>query len=310
MQSPRTSVPITLTVALVTITAVLWVAWQITVPRGLAAMPGELSAVQWMLVGLGAVFFAMIVSWMILQAVWLVREIRSNQRQRTFIDAVTHELHTPLASLKLYLETLRSQRLSRDEQQEFLEIMGKDLHRLQDTIEQILSAARSDARRKWREPVALRPILSECIEDARSRHGFAQDAVELASPEGASVRCDPTQLRVVFRNLLENAVRYAGDKLRVAITVRAYSARKLSIEFADDGLGIAAFELSELFHRFQRFPKEGLRPRGLGLGLYIVRNIVRANGGSVHAYSEGAGAGSRFLVTLPGSIDEAAHPAR
>jgi two-component system, OmpR family, sensor histidine kinase SenX3 len=310
MQSPRTSVPITLTVALVTITAVLWVTWQITVARGLATIPGELSALQWLLVGVGALFFAMIVSWMILQAVWLVREIRSNQRQRTFIDAVTHELHTPLASLKLYLDTLRSQDLAHERQQEFLEIMGQDLHRLHDTIDQILSAARSDTRRKWRALVDLRPILTECIEDARARHGFSENAVVLSTPDGASVRADPTQLRVVFRNLLENAVRYAGEKLRVAITVRPYSARKISIEFADDGVGIAAFELTELFQRFQRFPKDGLRTRGLGLGLYIVRNIVRAHGGSVHAYSDGTGAGSRFLVTLPGAIDEAAHPAR
>ena len=309
MQSPRTSIPITLTVAVVTLTGVLWGAWQFAVARGLATIPGELSALQWTLVALGALFFAVIVAWMILQSVWLVREIRSNQRQRTFIDAVTHELHTPLASLKLYLDTLRGQSISREKRDEFLAIMSKDLHRLHETIDQILAAARSDSRRRWREPVELRPILADCVDETRSRHHLGEDVIALAVPPGAAIRGDPSQLRVVFRNLLENAVRYAGEKLRVTITARPYSGRKVSIEFADNGVGIPALELSEVFQRFQQFPKEGLRARGLGLGLYIVRNIVRAHGGSVHAYSDGPGAGSRFLVTLPGTIHEAADSA-
>jgi two-component system, OmpR family, sensor histidine kinase SenX3 len=310
MRSPRISVPITLTATLATITTALYVGWQILVANQTSVDTHGFSAFQWILVIVGTAFFAMIVAWMILQAVWLVREIRDNQRQQTFLDAVTHELHTPLASLQLYLDTLRVQDLDGAKRDEFMAIMAEDLTRLRRTIDQILAAARSDSRTSWRNWVDLVPLLLDCVEEARVRHGFSADSVQLDVPPGAQVRGDPTQLRVVFRNLIENAVRYAGDKLRLEIRVRACSARKLEIDFSDHGLGIAPFELSTMFQRFKRFPKDGFPSRGLGLGLYIVRNIVRSHGGSVRAESEGEGSGSRFLVVLPGQLDGYAHPAR
>ena len=312
MRSPRISVPITLTATVATLTTALYVAWQVLVAREISALTTGFSAFHWVLVIVGTAFFGLIVAWMILQAVWLVREIRDNQRQQNFIDAVTHELHTPLASLQLYLDTLRAQNLDSAQREEFLSIMGEDLNRLRRTIDQILSAARSDSRKSWRNWVDLVPLLLDCVEDARVRHGFAAEAVQLDVPPGAQVRGDPAQLLVAFRNLIDNAVRYAGEKLHLDIRVRAHSGRKLEIDFADQGLGITPFELSNVFQRFTRIPKDGFpsRGRGLGLGLYIVRNIVRSHGGSVRADSDGAGAGSRFIVVLPGQLDGHAHPAR
>ena len=310
MRSPRISVPITLTATLATITTALYVAWQILVAREISALTNGFSAFHWILVIVGPAFFGMIVAWMILQAIWLVREIRESQRQQTFLDAVTHELHTPLASLQLYLDTLRGQDLDGAKRDEFMSIMAEDLNRLRRTIDQILAAARSDSRTSWRNWVDLVPLLLDCVEDARVRHGFNVDAVHLDVPAGAQVRGDPTQLRVVFRNLIDNAVRYAGEKLQLDIRVRAHSARKLEIDFVDQGLGITPFEISTVFQRFKRIPKDGFPSRGLGLGLYIVRNIVRSNGGNVRAESEGEGAGSRFIVVLPGHLDGYAHPAR
>lgn len=321
MRSPRVSVPITLTVALVALSVAVYAVGQVVVAREIAILAGGLSTFQWVLVIVGTLFFGLIIAWTILQAVWLVREIRTNQRQQNFIDAVTHELHTPLASLKLYLDTLRGQDLGPERREEFFGIMSEDLERLQRTIDQILSAARSEGRRSHRAYVDLVALLGDCIDDARARHGFEDDAIDLRVPRGARVRGDPEQLRLVFRNLLENAVRYSHEKLRVAIAVRAASARRLEIEFADEGVGIAPFELSAIFARFKQsslkdrgggrpLPSRGFSSRGLGLGLYIVRNIVRAHGGQVRAESEGAGTGSRFIVTLPGTLDGDAHPAR
>jgi two-component system, OmpR family, sensor histidine kinase SenX3 len=309
MRSPRISVPITLTAALATMTTALYVAWQILVAREISALTNGFSAFHWVLVIVGTAFFSMIVAWMILQAVWLVREIRTNQRQQNFLDAVTHELHTPLASLQLYLDTLRVKDIDSARRDEFLAVMAEDLNRLRHTIDQILSAARFDSHKSWRNWVDLVPLLLDCVEDARVRHGFASEAVQLDVPAGAQVRGDPAQLRVAFRNLIDNAVRYAGEKLRLDIRVRAHSGRKLEIDFADHGVGITPFELSTMFQRFKRFPRDGFASRGLGLGLYIVRNIVRSHGGSVRVESEGVGAGSRFIVILPGQLDGYAHPA-
>jgi signal transduction histidine kinase len=309
--APRVSIPIALTAGIVAITIALTVGWQILVVREFEAFAEGFTPIHWLLVILGSVFFSLIITVLILQAVWLVREIRSNQRQQTFMDAVTHELHTPLASLRLYLDTLRGRSLPEERRDEFLEIMGEDLDRLQRTIDQILNAARTDLKRVLREPVDVSRLLGECASDARERFDLPEKAITLDVPAGARVKGDVEQLRVAVRNLIENAIRYAGGEVHVEIRVRPLSARKLEVEISDLGLGIPASALERVFQRFSRLPQDAVRTaRGLGLGLYIVRNVARAHGGSVRAESEGEGKGSRFILTLPGHVDERTHPHR
>jgi len=309
MRAARVSIPIALTAGIVAITIALTVGWQILVARESLAFTAGFKAIHWVLISLGSLFFALIIGVLILQAVWLVREIRSNQRQQNFMDAVTHELHTPLASLQLYLDTLRGRALPDERRGEFLGIMAEDLERLQRTIDQILQAARTDGSRARREPVDLTKLLAECADDARERHALPSEAVLLEVPRSARVKGDAEQLRVAFRNLLDNAVRYAAGEVHVEIRVRPVSARRLEVEFADRGVGIPASALDRVFQRFQRLPQEAVRAaHGLGLGLAIVRNVARAHGGSVRAESEGEGKGSRFVLTLPGHVDESANP--
>jgi two-component system, OmpR family, sensor histidine kinase SenX3 len=309
MRAARVSVPIALTAGIVTITVALTVGWQILVAREFEAFAAGFTAIHWVLIGLGSLFFGLIITVLILQAVWLVREIRSNQRQQNFMDAVTHELHTPLASLQLYLDTLRGRPLPDERRNEFLSIMAEDLERLQRTIDQIIQAARTDVHRARRESIELARLLNECADDARERHSLEHDAVYVSVPDSARVRGEREQLRVAFRNLLDNAVRYAGGEVHVEIRVRPVSARRLEIEFADRGVGFPASALDRVFQRFQRLSQEAVRAaQGLGLGLAIVRNVARAHGGSVRAESDGEGKGSRFILTLPGHVDERAHP--
>lgn len=305
----RVSVPIALTVLLVAVTIALTVGWQILVVRERISFAEGFRAIHWVLVALGSVFFVLIITVAVLQAVWLVREMRTNQRQQNFIDAVTHELHTPLASLRLYLDTLRGKPLDEDRRQEFFAIMADDLERLERTIDQILRAART-AGRVHDAPVDLSALLAACVDDVRRGHALGADAVSLGLPGRAWVRGDVEQLRVAFRNLLENAVRYGGSTVRVDVGLRAVSARTIEVAVADHGLGIPSSALRAVFQRFHRLTHEGARPvRGLGLGLSIVRNVIRAHRGEVYAESEGVGRGTRFVVTLPGRIDAASHPA-
>ncbi len=305
----RVSVPITLTSFLVVVAVSLTVGWLILVARESAALVEGFRAIHWALAIVGSLFFVLIITAAILQAVWLVGEMRTNQRQRNFIDAVTHELHTPLTSLRLYLDTLRDKSLDELQRREFLDVMSEDLDRLQRTIDQILSAARTE-RRPGRQWVDLVELLRECVTDARERHGLGEDSLRLRLPPVAAVRGDVEQLRLAFRNLIENAIRYARERVEVDITVRSTSPRRLEVEVADQGVGIPPSSLGRIFLAFQRLSHEAsLSARGLGLGLYIVRNVVRAHGGSVRAESEGAGSGSRFIVTLPGQLDGHAHPA-
>jgi signal transduction histidine kinase len=309
MSERRTSVPIALAIGLVVITLVLTVGWQILVTREFRALVDGFTWVHWILAILGSLLFCAIISATIVQAYWLVREIRLNQRQKNFLDAVTHELHTPLASLRLYVDTLRGHRLDESRRSEFLAIMSEDLDRLQRTIDQLLAAAHTESR-AHRERVDLSRLLEECTAEARERHDLPADAIALEVPSGARVRGDPEQLRVAFRNLLDNAVRYTGAEVHVDVRVRTLSARRLEIEIADQGVGIPLQAQTTIFGRFQRLSQGAVRStRGLGLGLFIVRNVVRAHRGSVRAESEGENKGSRFLIVLPGHVDEHAHPA-
>lgn len=311
MRQLRVSLPIALTSVAVAVAIALTVGWQILVARESEALVEGFTAMHWSLVIAGSVAFALIITAAVLQAVWLVREIRTNQRQRSFIDAVTHELHTPLASLRLYLDTFRGQEVDAQRRREFLAMMSDDVERLEGTIDQILAAARVDARRSRRRAVDLVALLEECVAEARTRHELDAKAVALEVAAGASVRGDFEQLRVVFRNLIENAIRYASGEIRVDIRVRSASPRRVEVEVADQGMGIPPSALGRIFQRFQRLSHEAvLATRGLGLGLYIVRNLVRAHGGSIRAESEGPGKGSRFIVTLPGQLDGHAHPGR
>jgi signal transduction histidine kinase len=275
MRAARVSVPIALTASIVAVTIALTVGWQILVARESLAFTAGFTAIHWVLVVLGSVFFALIITVLILQAVWLVREIRSNQRQQNFMDAVTHELHTPLASLQLYLDTLRGRPLPEARRHEFLQIMAEDLVRLQRTIDQIIQAARTDVRRARRESVDVAKLLGECADDARERHGLDEDAVLVSVPETVRMRGDSEQLRVAFRNLLDNAVRHAAARStsRSRARSRRGGSRSCSPTAASAFPPRRSTACSSASSGSRR---SGAAAHGLGLGLAIVRNIARA----------------------------------
>ncbi|MDJ0848694.1 MAG: HAMP domain-containing sensor histidine kinase [Myxococcota bacterium] len=295
--------PLALGVVLLVLVLALAVAWhlQILVLDDVRAVQEGLSDLDWVLLVLGAVFFVLVIIGVFWLCLWLVREIGVNQRQRAFIDAVTHEMRTPLASLQLHLETLERHDPDRKNRQEFLGRMRGDLERLDHTVEQVLTAARAeDSRLRPRfERVALPELLSTCIDGLRASHGLPEEAVQLEIEPDTSVKGDATELAVVFRNLLENAVKYSSDPVEVTVRVGVRDDGRVAVEIADRGIGIPSGELGKIFQRFYRVGRDVQRTAsGLGLGLFIVRNLVRRQGGRVVARSEGWGQGSRFVVTL------------
>ena len=295
--------PLALGVTLLLLVLALAVAWQlqILVWDDVRAVQQGLTETDWWLLVLGAVFFALVIAGVFWLWLWLVREIGVNQRQSAFIDAVTHEMRTPLASLRLHLDTLERHDPERERRIEFLSRMRDDLERLDQTVEQVLQAARLEGRgpRPKFESVDLRDLLDQCIEEIRSSHGLAPGAVHLDAGSPSAVKGDPTELAVVFRNLLENAVKYSDDPVEVKVRVSGRPDGRVSVEIADQGIGIPSRELGKIFQRFYRAGRDMQRTAaGLGLGLFIVRNLVRRQGGRVVARSEGWGQGSRFVVTL------------
>lgn len=293
--------PVTLAVVLTAMALSLAVGWQVLVFSEARAFAREITRIDWLLFAFGVVCFAGIIFGMIWLCMWLVREMRLNQRQRAFLDAVTHEMKTPLASLRLYVETLERHDPDREHRREFLERMQDDLKRLDETVDQVLSAARSEdsGRHIKREPVALEALLRGCIDDVCQRYDLDPEAVVLDTGGVESVCGNPNELSVIFRNLLENAVKYSDDPIEIRIRVRSNNGDRVEIELSDRGIGIPRVELRKIFQRFYQVGRDVQRTAsGLGLGLFIVRNLVRRQGGRVVARSEGSGQGSRFVVTL------------
>lgn len=280
----------------------LAVGWQILVWRDASGLDAGLSRLDAVLFVLGSLFFLFLAAGLVWLCMKLVLEMRLNQSQRAFIDAVTHELKTPLASFRLGLETLTRHELERPQRQQFLGRMAEDLDRLENTVAQVLSAARAEETLRSRAPrdeVELQGLLTENIEELRDRHQLSGESVQIDKTGPLRVRGDAAELGLVFRNLFENAVKYSDRPVRIRVGIEKISDGRVRVEISDQGIGIPKQELRRIFRRFYRAGRDVQRQvSGLGLGLFVVRTLLHKHGGRIVALSEGAGRGSRFVVTL------------
>jgi signal transduction histidine kinase len=252
----------------------------------------------------GVVSFALIIAGLIVYTVFLVLEIKRNEQHDSFINAVTHELKTPIASIRLYLETLQSRSVAEEQRRQFYDIMLADAERLHRTVDQVLraGAATQKAKATVRAPVDITMLSRECVNQAVASHHLRPDAVSLEAHSEAPlfVHGDAEELRTVLTNLLDNAVKYSGDSVRVTVSVAAPAPDTIWVRVQDRGVGIPRKQLTRIFNRFYRVQSRGLKQvKGTGLGLYIVRSIARAHGGKVFAQSEGEGRGATFTLELP-----------
>jgi two-component system, OmpR family, sensor histidine kinase SenX3 len=259
---------------------------------------------------LGVVFFLLIIAGLVLNTIFLVREIRRNEQHDSFINAVTHELKTPVASIRLYLQTLQARELDDDRRREFYRIMLEDSDRLLHTIDQVLRAgsAGSRLRRGARARVNLAEITRETVALARTRFRLSTEALaydERAAVADAVVVGDADELRAAVWNLLDNAVKYsAADDVRIQVRLEMAEGGRLAVRVADRGVGISPGELKRIFRRFYRIPTGvAVRAKGSGLGLFIVRSVARKHGGRAFAESDGTGRGSTFTLLLPKAAD-------
>jgi signal transduction histidine kinase len=252
---------------------------------------------------MGILLFAILIAGVTLNTIFLIREIRRNEQHDAFIDAVTHELKTPVASIRLYLETLQSRELDPVKRKEFYAIMLADSNRLLGTIEQVLQAGRTGSAKRLahKARVDLGELVAECIGIARTRHHLPEEAIGLTAASNAVVEGDAEELKAAVSNLLDNAVKYSAGNVRVrAAVVAAEAGAKIAVRVSDEGVGIPEPELKNVFKRFYRIPGAiSQRVKGTGLGLFIVNSIARRHGGRVYAESAGAGHGSTFTLELP-----------
>jgi len=253
---------------------------------------------------LGLIFFGAIVTGLVLNTIFLVREIRRNEQHDSFINAVTHELKTPIASIRLYLQTLERREVEEAKRQEFYKLMLLDTDRLLDTVEQVLKAGKAGLKKTGqRLPVEFNGLVLECVELARTRHHLLPENLQYSelgnNGQPACVLGDPDELHTAVSNLLDNAVKYSPDGVHIAVELE--SPEKLVVlRVRDQGVGIPQHELKRIFKRFYRATQRSVsQVKGTGLGLFIVRAIARKHGGRVFAESEGAGKGTTVTLELP-----------
>ncbi len=286
----------------------LFILLGILLAGGAAALNVGWVIVNWRQAGLlvvGVLVFPLIIAGVVLNTIFLVREIRRNEQHDAFINAVTHELKTPVASMRLYLQTLQSRQLDEVRRQDFYRVMLDDADRLLNTIEQVLRAGQAGTKMRHRgfAPIDLATLVTECLALARTRHHLGDEALtyhEAFAAARPKVMGDADDLRAALSNLVDNAVKYSGKVVQVSVELEHATGSPATLRVRDQGVGISPSELKRIFKRFYRIPGAvTTRVKGTGLGLFIVRSVVARHGGTVVAESPGPGRGSTFTIQLP-----------
>jgi signal transduction histidine kinase len=256
----------------------------------------------WLLV-LGALSFVLIIVVLVLFVISLARGIIEVRKQDTFIDSVTHELKSPLASLQLCLETLGREGLEDDARERVRRMMFEDVDRLRAFIDDVLEANRLSYARPGMlnlSDVSLSQLTARCVEAVRVRHKLEPEEVFIDIDPELVVTTDRAALEIVVNNLIDNAAKYSERPARVEVVARRASDKRVRFEVTDNGIGIDRKNLKRIFHRFYRVEDQEVRQRrGTGLGLFVVWALVKQLGGDVQAFSEGRGKGTTVRVELP-----------
>ena len=302
--------PITLAIVMISILVVLTVGWVLITVWG-AISQDKIAGVYYTLLSIGAAFIGVLLAGTIIYLVLTIKAINLNRRQSNFIDSVTHELKTPIASMKLYLQTLGRRQVSEEERERFYGCMVDDLDRLDRLINQLLDAGRLEDGRidADREDVALDLLLRDCASTVSLHYRLPPEIFQIEL-QPCTIRAWRVDLDVLFRNLIDNAVKYAGSEPRVGVQLRRTADGLAIVRISDNGRGIPGRFRRHIFKRFERLGLELERERpGTGLGLYIVQNIARRLKARVRVRDNEKGSGTVFEVRLPGARerdDEAA----
>lgn len=295
---------------------VLYIYWYLKVSTGLQRIvmayrldaEGIFKLKTWVVILVLSILVGLIIVGVLIIFVYYQKTWRLYRLQRNFIDSFTHELKTPVASLKLYLETFRRHELAREDQLKYIGFMLSDVDRLLDNINRILQLARIESGSYAREFVQV--DLVEVVKRFRDDNVdlFPEGVVTIENPAG---RPFPFKLNVqlfdiLLMNLCSNAMRYNHSpqpRLDIRFVPRPEG---LDIRFEDNGIGIERKELGRIFRKFHRAGKpDDLTTRGSGVGLYLVKQIARLHKIRIRAESDGPGKGSVFILSLrrPKGVD-------
>ena len=285
--------PITLSVVLMTLCVTLMVLWIVL----LAHREG------WSALIIGVVVFALLLVGLSFYLFLMIKEMRLNQRQANFIDSVTHELKSPIASLRLYLETLEMRALKDEQRTKFYRVMEEELERLDHLITQLLEVGRIDAIGEHSEPeeISLEALLKKCGAAACAHHKREEEQTIKYDIQPTIVFARRIVLETIFRNLLDNAIKYAGEPPRIEVDAECKERGRVIVQIMDNGQGVPPELRKRIFRIFFRAGSElTRRQKGTGLGLYIVHTLVKQLKGRITVHDRPGMSGSIFEVELPG----------
>ena len=286
---------------------VVWINWYLENNLSIKQFAQELrpdlftAEVEWLILFEGCFLMLLILSGVYVIFVYWNKQNRLNQMQSNFVSSVSHELKSPLASIQLYLETLKYQEVSKEERRDFVETMLSDTARLSGLIENILQSSKTDPKSMelQTQKVDLGQFLSEVVNDHKRKFEDKKCEVKLQLEASPIVTVDKKALQIVFNNLIGNALRYSPSGCSLVIDLHRMG-RFWEIDFSDKGFGFDKKDLKNVFKKFYRVQNEDTQNiEGAGLGLFISREIVRNHKGRIRVTSLGRGKGSVFTVSLP-----------
>lgn len=254
---------------------------------------------DWLVLVEGLVMLAIILAGVYVLFLYWRRQSNLYREQKDFISQVTHELKSPLASIKLHLETIRLRKPPPEKLERFLDTMLEDTERLDNLLSNLLMVAKLEQRRRASQyPVVdFSAFVTRYMERQRGKLPEG-GSITLDIEEGVRAAIDAEGMETALRNLFENAVLYSPASPEIRVTLRREGGRCI-LYFQDSGTGIEAQELKKVFRKFYRVRRPGETIRGTGLGLWIVSSVVKEHGGTIEVASEGIGKGTTFTISLP-----------
>ena len=233
-------------------------------------------------------------------------QIKLNALYDNFIANVTHELKSPLSSIQLYLETLNSRDVPEEKKKEFYVLMMRDAERLKNLVNSILEIASMDKKKSYRdfEVYKADETIKKIILESAEQFQLKSDSIKFSGDAGCDILLDRSSIKTVFDNLVDNSIKYSINQLQITVKFKR-NTKKAEIEFSDNGIGIPNDQTKKIFQKFHRiYDKDIPNVKGTGLGLYVVREIIKNHKGKISAISEGKGKGSKFKIELPIYIEK------
>jgi two-component system, OmpR family, phosphate regulon sensor histidine kinase PhoR len=233
-------------------------------------------------------------------------QIKLNALYDNFIANVTHELKSPLSSIQLYLETLNSRDVPEEKKKEFYGLMMRDAERLKNLVNSILEIASMDKKKSYRdfEIYKADETIKKVVLESAEQFQLKASAIKFSGDAGCDILLDRNSIKTVFDNLVDNSIKYSVAPLEILIKFKR-NTKKAEIEFSDNGIGIPNDQIKKIFQKFHRiYDKDIPNVKGTGLGLYVVREIIKNHRGKVFAFSDGKGKGSKFKIELPIYFDK------